>query len=169
MKTILYLGETINGYMARTNGDAPWSRELFATYYSNVKKAGNLIVGKKTYEIIEKEGEIKKCGYPFTVIVTKTRKPISNINIATVNSPLAAIKILKSKGFKELIVGGGSKLATSFMEQGLIDEIWLDLEPLIFGHGIPLLQNTKLEVKLRLIKTIKLSKNTLQLRYKVLK
>jgi dihydrofolate reductase len=169
MKKILYLAQTVNGYIARENNSTPWSKEEFTTYYSTVKKTKNLILGRRTYQIMKKYGELAKCGKPFTVIVTKSRKLKPGSRVAIANSPSAAVKILKSKGFNEAIIGGGSRLATSFFKKGLIDEIYLDVEPMVFGKGIPLFQKSGMEAKLRLIKTAKLSRNTIRLQYRVLK
>lgn len=169
MKTILYLGQTINGYIANENDSTPWSKEEFTAFHSAITGAKNIIVGRRTYQIMKKYDEFKKCGNPFIVIVTKSSKFRSTGKSAVANSPSGAIKILKSKGFKVAFMSGGSKVATSFMQQGLINEIWIDIEPLIFGNGIPLFQISKLNVKLRMTGTKKISKNTIQLRYKVLK
>ena len=46
MGTSPYLAETINGCIARKNGDTPWSGREFAAYYSTVKSAGNLVLEK---------------------------------------------------------------------------------------------------------------------------
>jgi dihydrofolate reductase len=167
MKTILYLAQTVNGYIARENDSTPWSKEEFAAFYSAVKKAKNLIIGKRTCIIIGNSG-LEECGYPFTVVVTRSPARISYKNCVAARSPKEALKMLKAKRFNEAIIGGGSKLATSFLKQSLIDEIWLDIEPLVFGKGIPLFQESELEAKLRLVKTVRLSKNTIRLQYKIL-
>jgi dihydrofolate reductase len=169
MKTILYLGQTINGYIADKKDSTPWSKEEFAAFHSTITKAKNIMVGRKTYEIMRKYGEFKKCGNPFTVIITKSQKFKPADKLAIASAPSHALKILKSKGFEVAFMSGGSTVATSFMKEGLIDEIWIDIEPLIFGKGIPIFQESKLNIKLRMIKTTKISKNTIQLRYKVLK
>jgi dihydrofolate reductase len=169
MKTVLYLGQTINGFIADEKDSTPWSKEEFAAFHSEIVKSKNIIVGRRTYEVMEKYGEFKRCGNPFTVIVTRSKKLKPKDKLVMVNSPSAAIRTLRSKGFKTAFMSGGSKVATSFMEQGLIDEVWIDIEPLIFGKGIPIFQNSKLNVKLRLFKTKKISKNTIQLCYRVLK
>ncbi len=169
MKTVLYLGQTINGYIADEKDSTPWSKEEFAEFHSTIVKAKNIMVGRRTYEVMDKYGEFKKCGDPFTVIITRSRKFRPRENLAVVNSPSAAVRAVKSKGFKVAFMSGGSKIATSFMEQGLIDEVWIDIEPLIFGKGVPILQKSKLNVKLRMFKTKRISNNTIQLCYKVLK
>ena len=58
---------------------------------------------------------------------------------------------------------------TSFSRQKLIDEIHLDVQPEIFGNGTPLFAENEFDAKLRLLSAKKLSKNEVQLRYRVLK
>ena len=55
------------------------------------------------------------------------------------------------------------------MEDGLIDEIYLDIEPIIFGKGIKLFADNNFEVKLKLLGIRNLTEDILQLHYKVLK
>ena len=168
MKAILYLAQTVNGYIAKENGDTPWSKEEFSAFYSCVKRARNLIIGRKTF-LVMKSGELGNCGYPFTVVVTRSLKKISHKNCEAAKSPKEALKILKKRGFDQAIIGGGSKLATSFLKQGLIDEIYLDIEPLIFGKGIQIFQKTGITSKLKLVKTVRLSKNSVRLHYKIVR
>ncbi len=53
------------------------------------------------------------------------------------------------------------------MSEGLIDEIYLDIEPIIFGKGIPVLAAADFEYELSLLASTKLTDNTVQLHYKV--
>ena len=53
------------------------------------------------------------------------------------------------------------------MKENLIDEIILDVEPLIFGKGIKLFSEGNFEAKLELLEVRKISDNVVQLRYKV--
>ncbi len=55
------------------------------------------------------------------------------------------------------------------MEKGLVDEIYLDIEPFVFGSGIKLFADGEWENKLKLLGTKLLSRNTIQLHYKVIK
>jgi len=76
---------------------------------------------------------------------------------------------MKAKGFKEVLLGGGSYTNATFLREGLIDEIIIDIEPFIFGKGIKLFAESQQELKLELIKTEKLSKDTIRLHYNVIK
>lgn len=55
------------------------------------------------------------------------------------------------------------------MKEGLIDEIFLDVEPVVFRKGIKLFADADFEAKLELLETRNFSNNEVQLHYKVLK
>ncbi|MBI2623464.1 MAG: dihydrofolate reductase [Candidatus Liptonbacteria bacterium] len=171
MKIILYMAITANGYIARENGDTPWSEEEFKAYYGFVKERGNVMVGWNTYELMKSGGEFEKCGNPFVVIVSRDNKNKNEneANACCASSPREAVEVLAGKGFKEVVVGGGGTLNAGFLKGGLIDELILDVEPLIFGKGIKLFKDTDMEARLELLETRALSKNTVRLRYKVVK
>jgi len=168
MEVILYMAQSVNGIVSKENDDVPW-HDIWPTYYHEIKKAGNIIVGKRTYEIMKKVGEFKKCGDPLTVVLSKTHYVSTNQNVIFVKSPKKALEILRSKGFRKIIVGGGSKTNYSFLKSGLIDKMYIDIEPIIFAKGIAFLPPHAFESKLKLLRIKRLSKNTIQLHYKVIK
>ncbi len=165
MKVVLYMAITANGYIAKENDETPWSDEEWKSFSEKVKEIKNLVIGRKTFDIMEQGKEFQKIGNPFTVIVSNQKE--NNFNF--VNSPEQAINLLKEKGFSEVLVAGGGLLNSSFMQKGLVDEIYLDVEPFLFGKGIQLFAKNDFETKLELLETKQLSKNVIQLHYKVLK
>ncbi|MCK5629653.1 MAG: dihydrofolate reductase [Nanoarchaeota archaeon] len=156
---------TANGYIAKENDETPWSDEEWDSFSNIAKKIGNLVIGRKTFEIMNQDDEFQQIGNPFTVIVSNKENNNSNF----VNSPEQAIKLLEEKGFSEILVAGGGMLNSSFMQKGLVDEIYLDVEPFLFGKGIKLFADNEFETKLELLETKQLSKNTIQLHYRILK
>ena len=69
-----------------------------------------------------------------------------------------------------MLVVGGPHIATSFLKEQLIDELWLTLEPKIFGIGGNFATDVKLDINLRLIHYEKVNKQgTLITKYEVLK
>ena len=58
---------------------------------------------------------------------------------------------------------------TAFAKLGLIDEVILNVEPIIEGKGIPLFKPEVFELKLELIEMKKSKGKTIQLHYKVVK
>ncbi len=161
------MAQTVNGYIAKENDETPWSKPIWGSYYKIANQFKAIILGRRTYEIMKQVNEFSKINNPFVVVLSNEAKQYSEVPF--VSSPQEAVKLLKSKNFKEVLVGGGSKLNASFMKAGLIDEIILDIEPLILGKGIKLFADEDFEVKLKLIKTNKLSDNIIQLHYKIKK
>ncbi len=172
MKVVLYMAITANGYIARENGDTPWSGEEFKAYYDFVKVKGNVVVGLRTYELMNESDEFEKAGNPLVIVVSDKNNGVrdgKDSKAIFVSSLQEAVEVLKKKDFEEIVVGGGGTLNAGFLKEGLIDEIILDIEPLIFGKGIKLFKDTDAEAKLELVETSKLSANTIHLRYKVKK
>lgn len=166
MKVVLYMAMTLNGYIAKENNETPWSDEEWQSFSKFVKEVKNIIIGKNTYEIMKKDDELSKIGNPFTVVVSK-EDFAHNSNFAIAKSPKEALKILKEKNFAKALVAGGGILNASFMKDKLIDEIYLDIEPIVFGKGIKLFADEEFDIKLHLLKIRKLTKNIIQLHYKI--
>ena len=64
---------------------------------------------------------------------------------------------LKAQEGKEICVMGGGELAHSLLEAGVIDEIGLNIQPVLLGSGIPVLHKMSRQIDLELIesKTLK--------------
>ena len=73
----------------------------------------------------------------------------------------------ESNGYDKAMVAGGT-LATSFLKNGLVNEIYLNIEPIVFGKGIPLFSNENFEKKLKLLQVKRFSENEVRLHYKIL-
>ena len=162
------MATTVNGYIAKENNETPWSNEEWQSFSKFVKEIKAIVIGKNTYELMKKDDEFSKMGNPFTVVVSK-EDFAHNSNFDIAKSPKDALKILKEKNFAKVLVAGGGMLNSSFMKKKLIDEIYLDIEPLVFGKGIKLFSDNNFDTKLELMGTKSLSKNTIQLHYKILK
>lgn len=168
MKIILYMAMTINGMIAKENDETPWGQEVWDSYYKIAKKLNVIILGRKTFEIMKEVNEFEKIGNPFTVVLTSKKMPVEK-NTVFVSSPKEAIQILRDKKFSEVLLAGGGNANGAFMKEGLIDELYLDIEPQIFGKGIPLFGSHTFEARLQLVEAKAISKNVIQLHYTVKK
>lgn len=168
MKVVMYMAITPNGLIAKSDDNTSWISEVeWNSYSSTVQKAGNVIMGRRTYEIITKQPEFKDFEKVKIVIVSRQGVKTLSPNHFVAKSPKEGIELLKE--FEQIILAGGGKLNGSFMKEGLVDEIYLDIEPTVLGNGIPLFRDADFEAKLQLLDTKKLSDNEIQLHYKVLK
>ncbi len=166
MKTILYIATTANGMIARENDATNWvSPKEWKSFSGMIQKAGNMIIGRRTYEVMVKNNEFQKLGKVRVVVVSQKLK--TNKKITAVKSPSEALTFLQREGFSQALICGGGKLNSSFMQEKLVDEIYLDIEPILLGKGIKLFADATFEAKLELMRIKKLSKDEVQLQYKV--
>ena len=171
MKVILYAAITANGFIAKPDDNTDFvSSEEWDSYKQMVKKAGCIICGRRTYEEGLKSGTLLT-QEGFHIVLTINPKLTSSDPrvMITTESPNEALKILEEKGFSEVIIGGGGKLNASFLQSGLVDEIYLDIEPHLFSAGIPVTYPFKSDLELELLETKPLSPQTIQLHYRVQK
>ncbi len=159
---------TVNGMIAREDDATDWvSPTEWKSFRSMIQKAGNMIIGRRTYEVMLRNNEFEKLGKIKVVVVSQTLR--ANKDITIVKSPWEALNLLEKQQFKTALVCGGGKLNSSFIQEKLIDEIYLDIEPIILGKGIGLFADAKFEAKLQLMGIKKLSKDEVQLHYAVKK
>lgn len=65
------------------------------------------------------------------------------------------IEKINNEGISFLLLEGGGKLINSFMKAGLLDEIWLQVLPIVFPNGVSLFQ-TDFSYNLRLSKIFRI-------------
>jgi dihydrofolate reductase len=76
----------------------------------------------------------------------------------------------EKEGEASILVVGGPHIATLFLKNQLIDELWLTFEPRIFGKGGNLVIDEQLDVELRLLSYSKVNdEGTIVTKYQVLK
>lgn len=160
---------TANGYVAKENDDTSFvSKESWKSFDEMSKKAGNLIIGKRTFEISVKDGTFP---YPerFNIVMThdKVENKWGESVLFTNKSPKEVSRILEEKGFAVAFIAGGGSINSAFLKEGLVNEIYLDIEPKIFGRGIQLFKPLDFDLDLELLRFKYLSKNTTQLHYSV--
>lgn len=172
MKVILYMGVSINGFIAKTDGDSEWtSDEDLKGFFDNSKRIGNVIMGKNTFHAANNYGYFP---FPEALNIVVTHEQIENTwgdnVIFTDRSPKDILKLLEERDFKEALLIGGGQLNSSFAKEKLIDEIYLDVEPLLLGKGIPVFApSSDFEFELKLLEVNKLNEDTVQLHYKIIK
>lgn len=174
MKTIIYLAISLDGFIARQNDDVSFTYpRSFKNFKRMALQEGNLIIGRRTFEL-----GVKGKNFPFddvlTVVVTSDPKKIKNIwkdrVIVSSQSPKNIIQMMARKGFDNVLLGGGAMLVGSFLKQAVVDEIYIDIMPIILKNGKkPFDFQGNMEVNLKLLDIKKFSKNEFRVHYKVQK
>lgn len=160
---------SVNGMIANENDKTSWiSVEEWNSYSEAVRKAGNLIIGHRTYDILTKQPEFSEFkDVKIAAVATKPVELVDTEKHVVVSSPEEALEHFKDA--QEIIVAGGGILNASFLEKNLVDEIFIDLEPMILGKGIKLFNGSDFEKNLKLLGIKNISENEIQLHYQVIK
>jgi len=101
------------------------------------------------------------------VVVSSQNFSTLSDNHVIARSPQEALE--KLEGFNDVIVAGGSILNSAFIKANLIDEVYLDIEPIIIGNGIPVFANEDFTTQLQLLDMKKITDNEIRLHYKLIK
>jgi dihydrofolate reductase len=166
MKIIMLAAVTIDGKLARNSAHfVDWtSREDKRIFASTTRHAGVIILGNNTYKTLP-------APLPGRLHVVLTYSLAGKESIPgeveyTSNTPARIVAGLEARGYTEAVLGGGSQVNALFLQSGLVDEIWLTIEPAIFGLGIDLLHGVQFDLQARLIHMERLNDaGSVQLRY----
>jgi dihydrofolate reductase len=168
MKVFIIAALTADGFIARSDADSSltWtSAEDKAMYRAATKEAGIMVFGARTFATIKRALPGRK-----TIVYTHHPEAIPAMDGVepTSEEPAALLKRLEAEGAQQVAICGGSHIYSLFMKAGLVDELWLTIEPLMFGSGV-LLLSEPCDAKLELVEAKHLSDQTLQHIYKVIR
>jgi dihydrofolate reductase len=154
MKVTYYVASSLDGYIAKEDGDVSWLEELnismedagYDEFYSTVDA---LVMGRKTYEMIVSFGQWPYGDKPVWVCSSNKITPIEGNNLQAGSTPEEAYKAANEMNIKHLWLVGGGSLASSFLENNLLTNISLSLMPIILGSGIKLFGGLPFPMKIK--------------------
>jgi len=127
------------------------------------------VMGRRTYEVAMKNsGGGDGSAYPgvTSYVFSRTLKKAKGVKIISEDAADFVRKLKNEKG-KDICVMGGGVLARSLFEADLIDEIGINVHPVLLGSGIPLFHEMKRQIDLELVKCQQLKNGCVVLTYKV--
>jgi dihydrofolate reductase len=87
---------------------------------------------------MRERGEIPESPGMTNYVVSRRWKPGKREGFEVVNGSLTAfVKKLKRRAGKGIYLGGGGELCRSFLQEDLIDELFIGVGPVLLGDGIP--------------------------------
>ena len=160
-KVILYIAMSIDGYIAKNNGDVSWlggdgsKPEAIGSYPSFYETIDAVIMGWNTYHQITTELSPERNPYKGKISYVLTRKKKkSRTDICFVNeNVIELIQKLKNQPGKNIWICGGASIVQQLIENDLIDEYCISIIPTLLGRGIKLFSDCSDEKKFRLIRT----------------
>ena len=167
-----HVAATIDGFIAHEDhtidGFVPGGEHVDDYLLSLRTDYDVVLMGRRTYEFGFQFGITNP--YPwmkqYVFSGTMERSPDSNVELVSENV-VDFVRKLKDGTGKDIYLCGGANLATNLFREGLIDEILLKLNPIVFGSGIPLFLGAIKQTDLELIDSKRYANGVVFLQYRV--
>lgn len=171
-KVILGFGISLDGYIARRNGAIDYlvidkeGEALMADFFAQIDAT---IMGRKTavgWVEMRERGEIPETPGMANYVVSRRWKPGKRNGFEVVSGSLTAfVRKLKRREGKDIYLGGGGQLCRSFLQEDLVDELFIGIGPVLLGDGIPGFPSKFPQRDFRLIECKSYSNGSVGLRY----
>ena len=159
MRTVTYGAAcSLDGFIAAADGAMDWLhfsrdvQDLMARYWATVD---TVLMGRKTWDTASAQacgangggGPSRLAMYVFS----RTLREIPHAGVRLVSTDAGEfVRDLKREPGKGICVMGGGELARSLFEAGVIDEVGLNIHPILLGSGVPLFRAAGRRIPLEL-------------------
>ena len=159
MKASVYIGTSLDGFIARPDGNIDWltqyaNDDAINAYKEFMNGIDAIVIGRGTFEKI-----LTFPSWPYekkAFVLSTTLKQLPNTLKDQANLLSMTIKemlsYLSQTGFSSIYIDGG-KVIQSFLEEDAIDELIISSVPLLIGNGIPLFGFISADLKFKHMRT----------------
>ncbi len=183
-RLIFFMHTSLDGFVAGLNGEMSWINvddEIFDFVGTMTDKSDTALYGRVTYEMMEsywpKAGEHPNASKHdiehsawynrvSKIVLSRTMSEKGLDNTKVISDQLAdnINKIKKQKG-ENIIIFGSPTASNSLLSEGLVDEFWLFVNPVLLGQGIPLFKSVAEATKLKFLESKAFSCGVIALHY----
>ena len=166
---IFFMHTSLDGFVAGLNGEMDWINlddAMFDFVATMTDQADTALYGRVTYEMMQSywptageqlnatKHDIEHSTWynkVSKIVLSKTIHETGLHNTKVISDQLSYnINKLKQQEGKNILIFGSPGASRSLLNQGLIDEFWLFVNPIILGQGKPLFKNITGTTKLKL-------------------
>lgn len=153
MKKIIIMAQTLDGVIAQTpDQKANWTSKEDKTFFiQETKKSGVIIFGRNTFATFNDKPLPNRLNMVMTLNEADLEKNVDGLIEFVKDEPENILKAIEKRGFESVFIGGGSAINGLFLDRGLVDEIWITIEPKIFGTGLRLFNDKMRNINLKLL------------------
>ncbi|CAN5164573.1 dihydrofolate reductase family protein [soil metagenome] len=179
MRKVTFGGaNSLDNYFARKDGAVDWliwSDEVTELMNDFWPRIDCIVTGRKTYDVamqVTPNGEKVKNPYGDmkTYVFSRALPAGERDGVEIVNEdPGKFVGDLKKQEGKEICIMGGGDLARPLFEAGVIDEIGLNIQPVLLGSGVPLFHEMSRQIDLELLDCKPLKNGCVYVLYRVKK
>jgi dihydrofolate reductase len=182
MRTVTYGAAcSLDGFITDREGGVGWlhfsddAQQVMAEYWAGVD---TILMGRKTWEVAMRqrgdtspeaaEGDSGMGGMS-SYLFSRTLRESPPDGIELVSDDAAGfVNALKERPGKGICVLGGGELGSALIEAGVVDEVGVNIHPILLGSGVPLFRDTG-QVKLTLVESRVMAGGCVYARYAVIK
>ncbi len=173
MKVTLIAAQSVDGFI--TQHDLPGSDFTSAEdkehFLKSLRDFDCQIMGAETFRVWQRSSTEPVRPKRPQWVLTRHSEAFTNAALPgwlefTNEAPSPLLEKLASRGLQNCALLGGSQIHRLFLTANCVDELWLTVEPVLFGRGTPLV-GSEMSVAMKLISHTHLSANTLLLKYSV--
>jgi dihydrofolate reductase len=131
---------SLDGFIAGENDEVEWlqwSNDVAVIANAVWSTTDAVLMGRRTYDVAVRNGVAAYAGvhnYVFSRALKQERE-IPGLTVVSEDAALF-VRELKRQPGRDICVMGGGRLASSLLAAGLIDEIGLNVHPILLGNGI---------------------------------
>ncbi|MDX6614817.1 MAG: hypothetical protein QOD75_4003 [Blastocatellia bacterium] len=171
MRKVTFGGaNSLDNYFARKDDAVDWLRwdeevgSISAEYWKTVD---TVVMGRRTYEAAISSGTTSYPGVR-NYVFSRTLKESPDKKVEVISADAVEfVRRLKNQEGKGICVMGGGLLANALFEANLIDEIGLNIHPVLLGSGIPLFHELRQQIDLELLECRPLKNGCVFVSYRV--
>lgn len=171
-KIVGYIASSLDGFIATEDDSLDW---LFAydgldlgkhDYRQFIKGIRTVVMGRGTYDFLEKDGAPWAYGDQRVLVVTSRPIPDPKGPLETRSDIDGVVAELRALDDGDVWMLGGGRLQMAFIERGALDEMEIYVMPELLGGGKPLFPGTGFGRGLRLIDAGPLDRGCVRLHYR---
>jgi dihydrofolate reductase len=158
MTASVFIGTSLDGFIARPNGDLDWLPEGGGEphgYDEFIASVDVIVIGRNTFETVL-GFEVWPYGNKRVVVLSSRPIDLSVVKGGVVEQmsgpPAEIVTKLAARGYDHLYIDGGITIQ-GFLRAGLIRRFIITRVPVLIGSGIPLFGSLPRDVRLRHLAT----------------
>lgn len=159
-KIVFYGAVSLDGYLADAQQSLTWLDQvnpgdiMAKSYEPFINRVDTMIWGRNSFDYVIKN--IPEFPYPnqqHFLFTSRPVEPLANLQVANTTPTQLVSKLVSKPGDYIWIVGGGG-IVTELIESELVDELIIQIAPVLLGTGYKLFQDLTKPINYEL-KTVK--------------
>jgi dihydrofolate reductase len=153
MRKVVYGGAmSLDGFIAGPNGEHDWIvMDPDIDFAALMARFDTLLVGRKTFEAMRRMADTAPPTPGITQIVfSRTLRPHDCPQATLSDDAERVVAEIRTKPGKDIALFGGGELFRSLLAAGLVDEVSVNVIPVLLGGGTPLLPPPAARARLEL-------------------